>query len=862
MKKTRKRTAQETAAGQRLWDGEPSLGELARQVVATKAIPQGWPQPEGLWCSPSGAAVNLGTPRLKIGLWGPPESLTLSLAKTDVWDRRRGWELPLTLEEIRRGAFDPANAPAPGHKVPLRGEDGYPRPGGGRSERYASWAAYPFPCPKPVGQVIVRCADFDGIETPQAEVRYDGSPAQVRLRRGNTELAISYLAMMDRNLIGIGLRGVRLGQSVLLRLYRHRDTVGRFGTVEEPGVQGYDYSKDTGWNGPLAPPEPGSADRFFWIRQRFPPEKTFPHGFEYVMMALVPACATIKLTRDGFGLGTPVVVPDEVRRGQFGKLLPTCEKENAAAGAAADAIFPPLENLDATVWLTVVTSAEADDPAAEARRQLLDAERRAFAHLARENGGWYQRFYQKREDGRIFGNDPDWARQQIPNLAASWRIADGWLSHPDPTRFEADETYAFLNADRHPWHGLPCFNEIYFTAEAVRNRCDRLRYYAQLIQHWLEAARQNAREVFGLPGMMIAHGYLPPIRADAYAHVISTWEFCMEIPAQVLKPVWDTWDYEGNEELLADVLYPALRDLAVFYAAFVTKESDGRYHVAPTVSAEHWAWTWRFERNRDSTSALSMIAWTLKSAADAAEWLHRDTDLQVGWRRLAGELASYPIWKTKEGIIYGDVAGVDPTAQGYNFFPGVIPTVLADQITLDSPRDQIDAMVRTALSTGGWLNQDVFHLLGAFPDRIKGVPPAEFTAAKNDVLLDEPVKQLNAFERKPERLLNSRGGSIHLFPCVPPGCTVAFRRFQARGGFLVSAEMRNGKVTCVCIEARRSVPCRLINPWPGATPLVTESSANGSDVHRLRPSGSGCLLWTAQRGKTYIVAVPESGNPS
>ena len=151
------------SAQSRLWDREPSLWELACGEVSRKKVPRGCPQPEGLWPNVDGPAVNLGTRTLKIGLWGPPEALTLSLAKTDVFDRRRACEPPLTLEEIRQGAFDPANEPPAGHKVPLRGDMGYLVPGGGRAERYASWDAYPFPCPKPVGQVIVKADDFAAI---------------------------------------------------------------------------------------------------------------------------------------------------------------------------------------------------------------------------------------------------------------------------------------------------------------------------------------------------------------------------------------------------------------------------------------------------------------------------------------------------------------------------------------------------------------------------------------------------------------------------------------------------------------------------------------------------------------------------
>jgi hypothetical protein len=31
---------------------------------------------------------------------------------------------------------------------------------------------------------------------------------------------------------------------------------------------------------------------------------------------------------------------------------------------------------------------------------------------------------------------------------------------------------------------------------------------------WLAACKKNARDVFALPGGLIQHGYLPPVKAD------------------------------------------------------------------------------------------------------------------------------------------------------------------------------------------------------------------------------------------------------------------------------------------------------------------------------------------------------------
>jgi len=74
-----------------------------------------------------------------------------------------------------------------------------------------------------------------------------------------------------------------------------------------------------------------------------------------------------------------------------------------------------------------------------------------------------------------------------------------------------------------------------------------------------------------------------------------------------------------------------------------------------------------------------------------------------------------------------------------------------------------------------------------------------------------------------EALCNSRSGRIQLFPVTPSADEVAFRNFQARGGFLVSACKNAGGVYHFEIQSRRDKPCQVMNPWPGKPVVVHEA---------------------------------------
>jgi len=835
-----------------LWNAEPALWQLAQESTFRQPLPR-HPQIAACFFGPASApAVDLCTLKMRVSLWGPPDQLTLTLGKNDVWDRRRTWERPYPLGQVWAGAFAECNAGEPKDQKVQPGQEDmhYLHPQGGYHNPYPGGDAYPFPSPKPVGQAILLAPDFVGQPAPEAEIRCDDGTARVALHCGSARLEATVLTMMTRHLIAWRVRASGLQQPLALRLYRHRD-------VSETYVRklpDYDYAADAAWNGPPEPPTSGAEGRFFWIRQRLPAEKTFPDGFEYVFVGLAPdtqpAIATIE---NQTGLGTRV--DDSTLKTAFGGV--TYAAENAAPGTAVTLTLSS-GTVDQTMLLAIVTTAEAADPLAEAKRRLLDAEALGFDGLRKENAEWYREFYARREQGRIVVGDAGLTKARLPALMTSWRVPDNgssqnWPTLPDPRRFEGDEVYPHMGHDNPWWHGSPCYNEIYETAFCVMNQNDRLEFYANLVGHWLEAARHNARDVFGLPGMFLAHGYHPPIKADAYTHCGTAWELCMEIPAQVMKPAWDIWDYGGDVAFLERRVYPALRDLADFYAAYVSKGEDGRYHVIPTVSAEHWGLTYRFARNRDSAAALSLFRWTLQRAAEAAELLGRDANRRQRWLDVAEKLAPYPTVETADGPVLTDVAAVNPIGVGYNFFGGAVPTLLADQIHLDSPPEEKALMLRTVLTVGGWRNRDVIHLLGAYPELRKGVPACLFVDAKPDEPLDTPEKLLAAVTEEPERLLNSRSGRIHLFPCVPTDATIGFREFQARGGFLVSAEMTGGQVRFVEITARRSTTCRLKNPWPGCRVAVRRVGGRGDVTVRSDCQFADGLVFMTEAGSVYRV---------
>ena len=163
--------------------------------------------------------------------------------------------------------------------------------------------------------------------------------------------------------------------------------------------------------------------------------------------------------------------------------------------------------------------------------------------------------------------------------------------------------------------------------------------------------------------------------------------------------------------------------------------------------------------------------------------------------------------------------------------------VLADEINLDSPEEVKNMMRRT--------NKAI---------------PGSGTTAPTRVLLGEPPGANSRggdsglgglFGPMVENLLNSRSGRMHLFPAVAPDTEVAFHKFQARGAFLVSACREAKGVTYLEIEARRDLPCQVMNPWPGKMVAVWDS---GKSVPVTVDKTNGeCLVFAAVAGHKYLI---------
>ena len=815
------------APTQRLpWEREIPLREAARSVTIDNTLNPTDPLPDRN-SYPLGKAMAINSLKMRTTLWGPPERVTISLTKNNVWDRRvnpRGLEAP-TLQEIIDGAYAPANKDFKGvaNDCQRPWGYGYLLKEGGFYDPYRQPHEYHMPCLKPVGQIIMGMDPLAGAEAPTITQSCANGVVTLEEAKGNATANLQYVLGMTSNLYAVRGDFSGIDTPVWLRLYRHEDTAH----MNYMNAEGTEYTKkgtekDKAFNYPMDPPTSGKDGKYFWIRQQMPPEKTFPDGFEYMLMGVVlsPEKVQIETVQDTKGLGTP----------------PPDKRMANAPGAAATVTFTPKDNARLEALIVVATTMDGEDVKAVAKQRLKDAEKRGFDGVVKENAHWWSAYYDKRENGRVFkGLTGTQCTEDIKDLYQDYIDGHGGGTHTDMGKYECSAMYVPPERDAQLWSSAPCYNEVFTSQRFVRNQADHQQMWKQLVWHWMPGGKDNAKNLFGMPGMAILHGYQPPIKPDKIVHTTLTLEFCLETMAQIIKPVWDEWDYGGDMEVLRKECYPLMREMSLFYAAYAKKGNDGYYHIIPSMEPEKWGWYANLARNKDVISSLCMFRWALNRTADAAEILGVDADLRPQWRQIADNLAPYPIWQGSQGPMYCAIAGVEPKHVDADHFgeAAQYPTLLSDDINLDSPEEQREMMLRTCekLSTA-------------------------WTTGQTRMLLGIPAKSMWT-SLDGETLLNSRSGRIHLFPAVEPETEIAFRNFQARGGFLVSAARNAQGVYFLEVQPRRDNSCRIMNPWPGRPVVVREVGKAEPVAVRIDRSNGECIVFSAIAGQQYSIEAHE-----
>jgi hypothetical protein len=367
--------------------------------------------------------------------------------------------------------------------------------------------------------------------------------------------------------------------------------------------------------------------------------------------------------------------------------------------------------------------------------------------------------------------------------------------------------------------------------------------------------------------------------------------------AKIAYYFWRRYEYTLDRDWLARRAYPMLKGVAEFYRNFpnVTKESDGKYHIR-YVNSNESVWG-----ARDTDEDLSSMRGVFPTAIRASEILGVDVELRREWQEFLSNLTPLPTSNDPDALkpdaYHGPtvwVRGRKPAVkagQGLGPDGNSMPQWLFDLCNPESKDPARLEIAQNTLTTSlrqkpgpatpvGLLSkvpiaaatlgrsEEIRYLI---PNQMRGLPGPRDTSGRktanleNRMSLREGPQALDAealgraSEAMNLALLQSGPGEpggdpvIRIAPALPKEWNAAFT-LRARGGFLVTSRVENGRVAFVELRSEAGARCRLRNPWAQAQVTLYRDG-------RKAESFTDTLIEFDTRKGEQIVVVPAGETP-
>ena len=388
-----------------------------------------------------------------------------------------------------------------------------------------------------------------------------------------------------------------------------------------------------------------------------------------------------------------------------------------------------------------------------------------------------------------------------------------------------------------PWKGdyhHDLNTELSYWPYLSSNHLECGRSYVDWLWETRDAARDWTKRFFRLPGMNVPMTATIEGKqmggAPQYTHSATT-------SAWLANAFYQYWLYSADRDFLRDRAYPYLRDASVFLEAFTAhKDKNGKRTFPLSASPEYnecklEAW-FKGVTNFD----LALSRWLFAATAELADELGKKEDA-ARWRKVLAELPEFTL-DADGGLALATNAPLGRSHRHQSHLLAIHPLGLID--VADGPKSKkiIDASLARLdrIGTKQWVGYSfawLVNLAARAGDGEKAERAAEiFSTAfclRNSFHCngDQSGKNYSRFKYRPftlegnfalaagvqEMLLQSHRGEIRLFPAVPKSWRDAsFTTLRAAGGFLVSAERKNGKTTRVEITSEKGGTCRICPP--------------------------------------------------
>ena len=376
------------------------------------------------------------------------------------------------------------------------------------------------------------------------------------------------------------------------------------------------------------------------------------------------------------------------------------------------------------------------------------------------------------------------------------------------------------------------------------NRCELVEPINAVAYKTRDVMRKHTKGYFGMEGLHYPHS----MNYRGYTSVSVT-TLNVGTAGEAIKYAWDYYDYTGDMDWLREVAYPLLKGVADFYLDYLLEDENGRYYIFPSYWTEYPKFL-----DHTSTTDLSMFHMIFRDAAKAAKVLGVDADRVARWHEAREKLL--PFNTNKDGVW---VASWESGAAGYFGHElsnsQTYPISMADLVDAWHGPDELRRQARATYDhflgshPVAWDKSTSYIAAARMGDReyMKKIYNIQYKLLEGGYLWDGDGEWPELWERgytcdpssgypagiATESMLQSHGGDIRLFPANPLGGHYAFHSLRARGAFLISSEMRDGKVPYALIQSLAGSPCHLVQPFGEDVDVQVRDLESGKIVKQI-----------------------------
>ena len=461
-------------------------------------------------------------------------------------------------------------------------------------------------------------------------------------------------------------------------------------------------------------------------------------------------------------------------------------------------------------------------------------------------------------------------------LQATWYRSLYFLRCFSKPGVQAIGLFAGLINDVPAWHGDYHTNyniqQTYWSA-FQSNHTGLAEPYDRLMYEYLSRAKWLSKKVYSMDGAYYPHVMYAYEPADPDScksrngrqYIHHTWGMTIGVNGFSIQPLWWRYKYDPDPERLKNIVYPVVREVAIFYAEFIEQcEGEKTVHLGPSISPEHWGWTKNLDRNYNGTFDIALIRYTLKAAIEAAQILKKDELLVRRFQEALQRLPDYPLYGKEEPIVV-DMEGAPPIE--YNIPVPSTPVFPGDVVSWWSSEEEKQLFKRTIEGLKWNGNNATFMLAIArarlsmpnsqewLETEIKSRTRPNATLSLNALI---PHKRFNDFGHYTEQfgvgmaiselLLQSVDDIIRIFPASSTGVHISFNDLRAQGGFLVSAEGSAEKVEMLQIKSLYGGGLRLLSPWQ----KIEVCRENDQNYISLKKDQNGVVTIKTKAGETFL----------